>query len=91
MKITIQPRRDEALRAGFAALLERLPHGYTFDTFCATLADWDVRAFCDGERAVGMLLVQGPELHVAVLPEVRGKWLSRRLIREVFAPIFERH
>lgn len=89
MRITVQDRREEALKAGFASLLDRLEHGYSFESFCGILNDWEVKAFCDGERTIGMLMVKGPELHVAVLPEVRGKWLSRRLIREVFNPIFK--
>src|SRR5260221_81708 len=89
--ITVKPLRDEALLAGFAAMRERLPAEYSFETFCERLADWRVDAFCDGERAIGMLMVRGAELHVAVLPEVRGRWLSRRLIREVFAPIISRY
>lgn len=91
LKITVQPRREEAIKAGFAALLDRLPHAYSFELFREDLAEWDVRAFCAGDRAVGMLMQRGAELHVAVLPEVRGKWLSRRLIREVFAPVLEAH
>jgi hypothetical protein len=87
MNITVRPEREQALRAGFAALAGRLP--MDFEAFRAALASWDVKAFCDGERVVGMLMVQGPELHVAVLPEVRGRWLSRRLIREVFSPLLK--
>lgn len=91
MKITVKPLRDEALKAGFASILDRLPHGYSFEEFRGKVADFEVKAFCDDERVVGMLMTRGPELHVAVIPEVRGKWLSRRLIREVFSPIFQQY
>ena len=89
MKITVQDKREEALLVGFEAMRPRLPEDFDFATFRERLEDWRVRAFCDGEHAVGMLMTRGAELHVAVLPEVRGKWLSRRLIREVFAPILK--
>lgn len=89
--ITVQPRREAALEAGYAAMRERLPPDFGFALFCERLADWRVDAFCDGERAVGMLMTRDGELHVAVMPEVRGRWLSKRLIREVFAPIFAAH
>ena len=89
--ISIRPLREEALAAGFAAMRARLPAEFTFDEFRSRLADWRVDAFHDGERAVGMLMVKGAELHVAVIPEVRGRWLSRRLIRETFAPILAEH
>lgn len=88
--ITVKPLREEALKAGYRAMLERIP-ALDFATFCAKLADWDVMAFCRGEQAVGMLMTRGNELHVAVLPEVRGKWLSRRLIREVIGPLVRKH
>lgn len=91
MKITVQPFRDEALQVGYLALTERLPPDISFDVFCERMKDWDVSAFHDGSRAVGMLMTRGPELHVAVIPEVRGRWLSRRLINEVFAPIIGKH
>lgn len=89
--ITIQPRREEAIQVGYAAMGARLPAGYTLSAWERALSDWDVRAFCDGERPVGMLMTRGAELHVAVLPEVRGRWLSKRLIRETFAPILREH
>lgn len=91
MRITVKPYRDEALKAGFASLLDRLPHAYSFEQFKGAMEPWDIQAFCDGEKIVGMLMTRGPELHVAVIPEVRGKWLSRRLIREVFSPILNKY
>ena len=89
--ITVQPRREEALQAGFRAMQGRLPAEFGFAAFKEKLADWRVDAFCDGDKPVGMLMTRGAELHGAVLPEVRGKWLSRRLIREVFAPIIRQY
>lgn len=89
MRITVEPRRAEALKAGFEALADRI--SLRFEDFSRQLESWDVKAFCDGDLVVGMLMVKGDELHVAVLKEVRGRWLSRRLIREVFAPLLEKY
>ena len=89
--ITVKPLREEALRVGFVALSKRLPDSVDYEGFRKALSSWDVKAFCQGDEAVGMLMVKGSELHVAVLPEVRGKWLSRRLIREVISPIIRAH
>lgn len=91
MNITVQPLREQALKAGFKALAERMPASVDYDKFHTALSSWDVKAFCDGKEAVGMLMVRGAELHVAVIPEVRGKWLSRRLIREVIGPLLHKH
>lgn len=90
MNINVLPKRKEALEAGFTAMRGRIGD-LSFDQFCASLKSWKIRAFCDGDKAVGMLMTKGNELHVAVLPEVRGKWLSRRLIREVIGPLLDKH
>jgi len=89
--ITVQPRREEAIRAGFKALGDRLPSGYSYDQMHQALQDWDVKAFCNGDDVVGMLMVKDSELHVAVLPEVRGRWLSRKLIRDVIGPLVKQY
>lgn len=89
--ITVQPRRDEAIQAGFQAMADRLPVDYTLEAFKRALHEWDVKAFCKGGDVVGMLMVKDNELHVAVLPEVRGRWLSRTLIRNVIGPLIKRY
>lgn len=89
MKICVKPLREEAIRVGFESTKDRLDIG--FDEWKKALESWNVEAFCDGEKVIGMLMTKGPEMHVAVLPEVRGKWLSRRLINEVFAPIIDKY
>lgn len=89
--ITVKPLREEAIKVGFVALGKRLPESLGYETFREALAAWDVQAFCRGDEPVGMLMVKGSELHVAVLPEVRGKWLSKRLIRDVLKPIIVQH
>lgn len=89
--ITVKPLRDEAISVGFKALAGRLPKDYSQEQFSTALEPWDVKAFCNGDEPVGMLMTRGAELHVAVLPEVRGKWLSRRLIRDVIRPIIREH
>lgn len=87
--ITVEARRPEALRAGYLALQDRI--SIPFDAFTRALESWDVKAFCKGKDVVGMLMLKDDELHVAVLPEVRGKWLSRRLIKEVLGPLVKQY
>ncbi len=86
---TIKPIREEALRAGYRALAGRIHIDY--EKFSKALESWDVKAFCKGEDVVGMLMVKDGELHVAIVPEARGKWLSRRLIREVIGPLVKEY
>lgn len=87
--ISVKPLREEAIKAGYRALAGRISIGY--EPFRKALESWDVKAFCRGEDVVGMLMLKDGELHVAVLPEVRGKWLSRRLIREVIGPLIKEY
>ena len=87
--ITVKPLREEAIKAGYKALAGRI--SIKQEEFAKALESWDVQAFCRGEDVVGMLMTKGGELHVAVLPEVRGKWLSRRLIREVIGPLISKY
>lgn len=89
--VTVKDLRGAAIEAGFRALEGRLPEEYGIDHFLDALASWDVKAFCRGEEVVGMLMLKANELHVAVLPHERGKWLSRRLIRDVIGPLLERY
>ena len=89
MKTVIKPLREEAIRAGYEAMKDRLQ--IPFEAWEKALTTWEVQAFCDGEKVIGMLMTKGSELHVAILPEARGKWLSRRLIRETFRPLLERY
>lgn len=84
--ISVINDKDSALKAGWLALLERAPNieGIQFDGF-------DIKAFKDGEITIGMLIIKGPELHVAIIPEYRKKWLSARLIKEVIGGIMDKY
>lgn len=89
MTITIKNDRAIALAAGVQALAERLPM-LEVDALNKAFESYIVRAFVDGEKPIGMLLERGAEVHVAIIPEYRGRWLSRRLIREVLGSVIAR-
>lgn len=80
MKITVQPRREEAIRAGHAVLADRI--SIPLDAFSNALEPWNVDAFCDGDMVVGMLMTRGAELHVAVLPECAGVGCEFRIFKK---------
>lgn len=84
--IHITNDRIEALKAGWEALSERAPdiEGNNFDGF-------DIRAFKKNDVVIGMLMTRGPELHVAILPEYRRRWLSAGLIRDVLGTIIDKY
>ena len=84
--IHITNERIEALKAGWEALSDRAPdiEGNNFDGF-------DIQAFKKDNEVIGMLMTRGPELHVAILPEYRRRWLSAGLIRKVLGNIIDKY
>lgn len=84
--IHITNERIEALKAGWEALSDRAPdiEGNNFDGF-------DIQAFKKDNEVIGMLMTRGPELHVAILPEHRRRWLSAGLIRKVLGNIIDKY
>lgn len=55
------------------------------------LNGWDVVDYFEQAQCVASALVKGPEIHVTIAPEWRGRALSRRRTREFLAPLFARH
>lgn len=67
------------------ALLARAPALLLADVELA-FADWEVV----GVRG-GAVLVRENEVHVAVKDEARGRWLSRKLIRQILGKMLEHY
>jgi GNAT superfamily N-acetyltransferase len=40
-------------------------------------------AVCDDDKVIGALISKDNIVHLAIVPEYRGKWASRRIIREM--------
>ena len=77
--------RALGIEVGRAALIHRIDMAESaFDSF-------DVKTFVDGDTPVGMLMTKHVELHVAILPRYRRRWLSRRLIDEVLGGIIKQY
>lgn len=74
--------RKLALAIAAEALQDRLAEfrDEWFDAFALT-----VLYQCD--QPIGTVFTHGPELHVAILPKYRRRWLSRRLLRAVINPL----
>ena len=84
--IEVTNERMAALKAGWESLSERAPdiEGNNFDGF-------DIQAFRKDDTVIGMLMTRGPELHVAILPEYRRRWLSKGLILKVIGSVMEKY
>jgi ribosomal protein S18 acetylase RimI-like enzyme len=84
--VRLSADRDGALRALHDAMRERMAD-LTLDAVERAFEPFVVRAITKDGTTIGALVSRGPEVHVAVLPEFRGRWLSARFIREVLSPI----
>ena len=76
-------RKSEAVNACWNAYRERVPE-YESDYYNA-VTDWNPIAVCDDDKVIGALLVKNGVIHLGIVPEYRGKWASRRIIKEMLA------
>lgn len=83
MRIYLDPaRRQEAIEAGWLAYRDRLP---AFESaYRAACEGWRVIAVV-ADRVIGALFARDGVIHLGIVPEWRGRWASRRLIREMLA------
>jgi GNAT superfamily N-acetyltransferase len=82
--ITFDPaRRDEAVEAGWRAYSERVPtlRG-AYDAVCQR---YRVIAICNDSEVIGALFELAGEIHVGVIPEWRGRWITRKVIKEALS------
>ena len=55
------------------------------------LAEFDVLPLTAGEETVGMVMLRGPEVHVAILPLWRRRWLTRGLFEAFLGGLEEKY
>lgn len=79
--ISLQPRRDEAIEAGWIAYSERVPG--MRDAYLQACNGWAVEAVCSGDQVIGALYSKSGFIHLGIVPEWRGRWASRRVLREM--------
>ena len=73
---------EDARRIVFDSLRDRLC-GVDFEHFQRALSDFEFLPVKVGGQTVGAILRKGSELHAAVLPCARGKWIGRSQLRVV--------
>ena len=76
-------RREEAIEAGWKAYEAEVP-GHR-DAYLRALQGWQVVAICNDDTPIGALLVKDGVIHIGIVPEWRGRWASRRVIRELIS------
>ncbi|MBY4725189.1 MULTISPECIES: hypothetical protein [Burkholderia] len=70
-------------------LREQLP--VERDDVSVLLARFDLHPVTHGGAVVGVVAVDGPEIHISVLPIGRRAWASRSFIRQELGGVIERH
>lgn len=73
-------RRQEAIEVGWIAYKERVPGMES--AYRAACEGWRVIAVV-ADRVIGALFARDGVIHLGIVPEWRGRWASRRLIREM--------
>lgn len=76
-----EARRDEAIEAAWQAYRERLPGLRA--SFVAACERWQMVAIVSGSEVIGALFVRDGVIHIGIVPAWRGRWASRRLIRQM--------
>ena len=83
MTTTLVPKREEALRVGFKATDWSSP--VSFESYSSQLAEWDIRLIERDGEPIGAVYSHDGEVHASVLPEWRGRWATRGILRQLFA------
>lgn len=83
MTTQIVDDRDVALRVGYQATEWREPIDEA--TYRMFLEDWSVQAIMRDNTCIGAVFRRGEELHVSVVPEWRRRWITRGVLRALFA------
>ena len=81
--IRLEDHRSTALQVGYMATDWNEPP--RFDQYAASLESWNVRLMMRGPEPIGAVYTKGPEFHVSVLPEWRGRWATRSMLRTLIA------
>ena len=74
------------LEIALASLQARAPH-ITADAFSEALADAVVHPVDVDGQPVGVVIVKGAEIHACIDPAMRGRWMSRKLLRVLYAVV----
>lgn len=76
-------RREEAIEAGWQAYAEHLPSAAE-ERYRRVCAGWQVIAVV-ADEVIGALFVDGGVIHIGIVPAWRGRWASKRLLREMLS------
>lgn len=73
--------RQTALRIGYRAT--DWSNRPSYQEYLASLADWQVKLLKSKNENVGAVYAKGPEFHISVLREWRGRWATRGILKKI--------
>ena len=62
---------------------------YSLDEIEESVKDWEILTVVRQGKPIGMCMVKDKEIHFCILPEYRGKWLTKGLLKEISQLDFE--
>ena len=69
---------DRKARLRLAYLAEQdIFLGVSFDLFCRLFLDWEIKPLLRKDTYIGVVFQKDSEIHVAILPEFRKRWLGK--------------
>jgi hypothetical protein len=75
--------REAALRVGYDATDWSVP--ISFEDYRNSVKDWIIKAIKRDDEIIGAVYRKDDELHVSVLPQWRRAWITKGLLRQIFA------
>lgn len=83
MTTRLVPDRSEALKIGYQAT--DWAQSIDYATYEAALQDWDVKAVERDGKYIGAAFFRGDEMHTSIVPEWRRRWVTKGLLKDLFA------
>lgn len=62
---------------------------FTLEEWATRIADWEFKPIYQDSNLVAVVMVRRNEIHVAADKKYHGKWLSRKVIRDILGTIIE--
>lgn len=59
--------------------------------FVSAFDGWDVEPIAVAGEIVGAMLMRGPEIHCAVLPDARRRWMRKGLLQRTLGRLVRRY
>jgi GNAT superfamily N-acetyltransferase len=62
-----------------------------FEEWAAKVSEWEFKPVYQEDNLVAVVMIKENEVHVATDKRYHGKWLSRKVIKDVFGKILEEY